>query len=225
MNDKDKAVFIRRYRARYQQHGYSPVSLGWGKGGRQHLRFSVLAGIGIGKEDSVLDIGCGFGDLFGYLKSTGWKGRYLGVDIVDALLLEARRQYSGIRVKNSDILKDRIAGSFDYVVASGVFNAKLKHEGGAYVYIFRMLKKMFGLCRKGVAVDFMSSYVDFKHPIAFHADPARMLKLAKRISRRVALRHDYMPYEFAVYIHKKDEIRKDVNTFKDFISCHNQGTA
>src|SRR3989339_2012946 len=77
MNDKDKAVFIRRYRARYQQHGYSPVSLGWGKGGRQHLRFSVLAGIGIGKEDSVLDIGCGFGDLFGYLKSTGWKGRYL----------------------------------------------------------------------------------------------------------------------------------------------------
>jgi ubiquinone/menaquinone biosynthesis C-methylase UbiE len=205
MNIKDKEQYIKRYIKRYKRYGYSPLSLGWGKGGRQDLRFRVLSEVGILYDSSVLDVGCGFGDLFNYLKKQGWRGDYVGLDIVDDLLTEARKQFPEIEVRNIDILTNKFDNQFDYVVSSGIFNARLYEEDN-YDYIFRMLKKMFEISKIGVAVDFMSSYVDFKHTTAFHAEPEVVFSLMRKLSKRIILRHDYMPYEFAVYIYKNDEI-------------------
>lgn len=40
---------------------------------------------------SVLDMGCGTGDLYRSLRDRGWTGSYTGVDISDAAILRARR--------------------------------------------------------------------------------------------------------------------------------------
>jgi hypothetical protein len=48
----------------------------------------------------------------------------------------------------------------------------------------------------------MTSYVDFKHPGAWHTDPAWALTAANRLTRRVTLRADYMPYEFCLFLYK-----------------------
>ena len=125
MHEVDIAYQRNRYRTRYSKHGYAPETLGWGKGGRQSLRFSVLGGIGIGTSSSVLDVGCGFGDLYSYLKKTAWSGEYLGIDLVNELLDEARRQHPGISVQNRDLLRDPLPMQYDYVVSAGIFNLKL----------------------------------------------------------------------------------------------------
>ncbi len=59
-----------RYQKRWFKTGYSPFSLGWGKA-KQSLRFQkMFEGFEV-KGKSILDIGCGFGDLNQYLKIRG----------------------------------------------------------------------------------------------------------------------------------------------------------
>ena len=42
-----------------------------------------------------------------------------------------------------------------------------------------------------------------------------IFKISKNLSKRVILRHDYMPFEFCVYIYKNDSISGS-NVFKEF---------
>ncbi len=167
------------------------------------MRFPVLAAPALAKPDcSVLDIGCGFADLYAFLTSRGWHGRYTGLDIVPALLDEARRRYPGIELHE----RDGGAGladlpPHDFVIASGVMNLALP-GGGNEAHIERFLAVMFEHAREAVAVDFMTNQVDFKHPDAWHTDPAWAFAVANRLTRRLVLRADYMPYEFALILYK-----------------------
>ena len=212
MKKEDKEYCIKRYSERYKQYGYSSLALGWGLNGKQNLRFLALSEIGISPDSSVLDIGCGFGDLFKYLIDNNWKGNYLGVDLVEDLLSEAKKQNPTAKFENTDILNDGIKNKFDFVVSSGIFNAKLINED-SYQYIERMLIRMLRISNKGVAVDFLSTYVDFEHKTNFHSDPAIIFKIAKSLSKRVAIRHDYLPFEFSLYIYKDDQVDSSNLTF------------
>ncbi len=219
MDKIDKDEYIKRYQARLNEFGYSPATLGWGKGGRQDIRFKVLAQpILKHANSSVLDIGCGFGDLFRFLKMNHWNGTYTGVDIVPGLLNVARELDPQINVIEADITSPNfslISERFDYVVASGVFNARLKISNNEE-HIVTALKNMFLLSKIAMCVDFMSTYVDYQNPAAYHTDPLWALGTVKKISRRVVLRHDYMPFEFALIVYK-DDVATSNNVFKGFL--------
>ena len=98
MEAKDKNKIIDRYEKRLKELGPVQESLGWLKG-RQKLRFYVLKNIDhFQKSDSVLDVGCAFGDLKQFLMQCGWDGKYIGVDIVPGLILQSRiKNFSGSR--------------------------------------------------------------------------------------------------------------------------------
>jgi len=85
--------------------------------------------------------------------------------------------------------------------------------GNNETHIQTALHAMFGRTRVAVAADFLSSYVDFKKPGSWHTDPGQAMAWAKQISRRVALRHDYIPYEFALFIYADDTV-SDQNVFR-----------
>ncbi len=203
MNSKDVNIYIERYNSRLDRFGYSPESLGWGGGReRQMLRFRILSEIGVGVSDSVLDIGCGFGDLYEYLTQTGWHGRYVGVDLNEKLLEVARKVHKGITVKQLDILNTKEEMECDWALCSGVFNAKLSYEDN-FVYIKKMIRRMLDVSAKGVGVDFMSTYVDFQNPEAYHTSPSSMVEFCKKeLDAKFILRMDYLPYEFAIYLKK-----------------------
>lgn len=79
-----------------------------------------------------------------------------------------------------------------------------------------MLMKMFELCNKGVAANFVSSYVDFRNENLYYAKPEEIFSFCKTLSRRMVLRHDYMPFEFCIYIYKDDRINNKRNVFGEF---------
>ena len=54
-------------------------------------------------RDSVLDVGCGFADLYDHLRGRGWEGRYRGLDIVPGLLDVARRRHPSLDLQEADI--------------------------------------------------------------------------------------------------------------------------
>ena len=207
MENEDRQNYIRRYEGRLKQFGYSPETLGWGKHGRQEVRFSVLAEYALWNPSaSVLDVGCGFADLYDFLKVRGWDGLYTGLDIVPGLLEEARHRRPLLDLREADIIA--VADSlpqYDVVVASGVFNARLI-AGDNRAHISETLHAMYGRARHYVAVDFLSTFVDFQKEGAWHTDPSWALNLAHGFTRRVLLRHDYMPYEFAVFVFRDDSV-------------------
>lgn len=71
---------------------------------------------------SVLDLGCGNGQLYEYFKSQGWRCKYTGIDFSDALLDVARRESPEATFLQGDVnhLPHVISGEFDYIVYSHV---------------------------------------------------------------------------------------------------------
>jgi SAM-dependent methyltransferase len=213
---EDRLDFVQRYEKRLQEFGYSPATLGWGLHGRQEVRFSVLCELALQIPGcSVLDVGCGFGDLYDFLTSHGWNGVYTGIDIVPGLLNIARDRHPGLDFQEVDITDDTAKiGTYDFVLASGILNAALP-SGGNQSHSELVLRKMYLRSQRAVCIDFLSTYVDFQKPGAHHTDPGWALAAAKRLTRRVILRHDYMPFEFCMYLFRDDEI-SDRNVFRGF---------
>jgi trans-aconitate methyltransferase len=209
MEEDTKQKIIEKYNERLKLYGYDPRSVGWFKG-RQTLRFKVLTEIGNLNNCSVLDVGCGFGDLYGYLIKKGLSIKYTGIDINLNLIKLAKEVYPEAHFEVIDVAEYEKSDSFDWLFACGFFEFKIPEEN----YVQKMLKKMYTICTKGVAVDFMSSYVDFTTEDAYHADPAEIFRFCKTLSKRVTLRHDYMPFEFCIYIYKNDRIT-DNNVFEE----------
>jgi SAM-dependent methyltransferase len=210
----DKESYIDRYTKRLEQFGYSPQTLGWGQHGRQEIRFGVLGEPIIKQaESSVLDVGCGFADFYDYLVERGWQGTYHGVDLVPGLLEIAKQRHPTLDIKEMDILNYPLdeANKCDFVVASGVFNAILQEEDNK-AHIERSITHMFHLAKAAVCVDFLSTFVDFQNPIAWHTDPAWAMELAGKLSKRFLIRHDYMPFEFSLIIYC-DDSRSQRNVF------------
>jgi len=206
MNDIDRKKYLNRYDERLVKYGYDPKTLGWGGSSkRQNLRFAIhmqLQNFTFGKKiKSVLDIGCGFGDMGSYLKQNFPKIAYTGIDINKKLVKVGFDRDSSLDLRVGNVL-DMDLGSYDLVCESGIFNFKLENEDQVD-YIEKMLSRFYELCNVGVSCDFMSTYVDFMHKQAFHMPENIAISLAKKITKRVVLRNDYLDYEYCLYLLKQ----------------------
>ena len=199
MHDADVERIVSRYSTRLREHGDDIRTLASGTEERRRIRFEVLTAVGVESRTSVVDVGCGFGDYFGYLVERGIDVDYLGLDINPDLVKVARTKYPAARFEVRDIQREPPPQA-DFVVSTSAFNLPLLHQDN-YEFIAEMLRVMYGNARRGVAVDLLSTYVDYQSPHGFHYAPERVLGLAKGLTKRVTIRHDYPLYEFCVYLY------------------------
>jgi SAM-dependent methyltransferase len=216
LSKKDKQEVQTRYTNRFNEFGYSPKSLGWDKG-KQDVRFEILTSQYNFNGKSVLDIGCGFGDLNKTLKRKSKSFNYTGIDVVEVLVEKGSKLFSGPKKEfiKGDFLEHDFKKKFDYAIASGIFNFRLL-KGSNYRYIESVLRKALELSKDGIAFDFLSDKVDFKYEHTFHSSPEKILSIAYKYSRNVVLRNDYMPFEFSLFIFKDDSFDKSDTLFKRF---------
>jgi hypothetical protein len=183
------------YEQTYKQHGKTVQALGWGSKESQELRFNALREIGILQEDSILDVGCGFADLYMYL---GVSQIYYGVEENEEFANIARAAVGTNRVfSNLDECADL---TFDWVVASGIFCFDSTDWTD---YVETTLKKMFALCKRGVAINFLSGIADL--PQKPEMRTALFDDLVKRavlpLTHKFVIRHDYKPNDFTIYLY------------------------
>lgn len=209
MKKKISDSILRHYNGLFKRYGTNHKSLGWLKG-KQNFRFEIVSQIGSFNNTSVLDVGCGFGDFYGFLKKKKFNGDYLGVDINPQFIEIAEKKFPKINFEVRDIQKNKLEKKFDWVVAIGITN-----HATTYPHIKKMIEEMFRISKKGIVIDFISNYVDFKDKEIFYTSPEIMFKFAKKLSKRVTLRHDYMPYEFCLYLYKDDK-KTTKNIFKGY---------
>ncbi len=200
MNPEDKDTWLSRYNERFLKFGFCPETLGWGGGKERQLkRFRAAIDFSLFDDRpvvSVLDVGCGFGDFGAWLSEYKPAIRYTGIDINPALIEEGRKRYSlDLCVTDIGSLSDR---SYDLVVANGIFNYRMQHEDHEK-YVKGMLRRFMEVAHVGIAVDFMSTYVDFSHPGAFHCPESLVVDAIKTRTKRYAIRNDYLDYEYIAY--------------------------
>lgn len=202
MNTIDKEMYIQRYNDRLKEYGHDIKTLGWGGDKeRQFLRFQIAMELSSSIK-SVLDVGCGFGDMGGdFLKNHYPHVKYTGIDINSSLIEEGKKKYPDLDIKCLDLLQDNITEKYDLVCESGIFNFKLTKED-QLAYIEKMLTKMFEISNYGISADFMSTFVDYEHDGAFHMNEYEIIKMAKKLSKRFIIRNDYLDYEYDIYILK-----------------------
>lgn len=201
MNSNDKKRIIERYNKRLEDHGFSIDSLASGNEERRNERFKILAEIGIQSGDTILDLGCGFGDLQKYLLKNDIKVKYIGIDINEEIIKIAKKENSVLDVRVLDILNENFNEPVDYIVSTSSFNNKLNEESN-YDFVDKLLKKCYSIAKKGVAIDFLSSYVDYRvDDDVFYYEPEQLFSRAKKITKRVCIRHDYKLFEFCLYMY------------------------
>lgn len=222
MDPIDKIDLINKYAESYKKFGYSPKALGWDNG-RQDIRFLVLTSFFHDfSNKKVLDIGCGFGDLFRFIQQTFQVPfHYTGIDITPQLIKTAREIYpkDSANFIEADFLEASL-DSADLVLASGIFNHKLP-SGQNLEFIEKVLTKAWSIAKEGLAVDFLSDKVDYRHEHTFHNSPEKMLELAYSFTRNVVIRNDYMPFEFALCMLKDNSFPIGYPVFNHFLAKNN----
>jgi SAM-dependent methyltransferase len=213
---QDRVETQERFRKRWLQHGYDPRSLGWNKD-CQWVRFEA-AFEGLRKEDfdSIIDFGCGFGDLLGYLRMKEWQGLYTGVDLVDELIEEAAKRHAHDN-RAAFVCRD-VEGFLPPAkaamgVAIGIFNHRLHQDNLAFVR--ETIGCMWEASTKVVVCDFLSTSSDLDHrrDDLYYADPRQLYELATSYSRRVLIHHAYMPFEFQIKIWHEDSFSTSAPVF------------
>ena len=202
-----------RYLEWWQEYGATPAGLAWNKG-KQAIRFDVLLDFFDLEGQRLLDVGCGFGDLNKAIQFRTENYRYLGIDLVAPYLEEAEKRYGGDKIafRQSEFLAAKFPPEFDIGIASGTFNFAM--EGiDQYEYLSASMGKMLELCTEGIAIDMLSDRVNFKREGSFYYSPIKVLELALSYSRNVQIRHDYLPFEFAVAVFRNDSFDDQSTVF------------
>ncbi|MDD5503745.1 MAG: GNAT family N-acetyltransferase [Candidatus Omnitrophica bacterium] len=185
-----------------KQHGSDIGSVAWGSKASQEKRFEILSLIADLNGKSVLDLGCGLGDLYGWMKEADIKADYTGMDISLSMIERARQKYPKGEFIHGGI-GDIPAGLFyDYILCSGIFNRRVpEHER----YVSDTITAMFDACRLGIGFNMMSVKADFFNQQEYYAQAGDTLDFCLKLSRRAVLRHDYMGHDFTVYVYKNNK--------------------
>ncbi len=99
------------------EHGNSPLAMGYETMDSQSLSFHIVSGVFTEKDPQVMDIGCGLGHLYYYLKSSGFHPKYYGIDIIREFVGRLKRL--GLNVEENDLWK--LTRNYDYIVCLGTF--------------------------------------------------------------------------------------------------------
>lgn len=190
---------IKYYKENLVSHGLSVKALGWSNETSQNVRFEVLSSIGNLNNHSILDVGCGFGDFYGYLKEKNIAPRdYLGIDLVEEMIEEACKRYPRADFETSNIL-DSCIGYYDYIFASGIFGLALPDWNS---YVDTALDRMFSSCRIGVGVNFLGGTSGCCNIDAHYTTPLRVVEKIYKLSSKFVLYHNYKVNDFTVFIYK-----------------------
>ena len=193
LGEKIRAYYAPRLAAAddyYQAVGYTAPELAT-------ARYAVLCEIGPLNDASVLEVGCGVGNLLAYLKEKGFKGDYTGLDLMPEMLAQARQRHPDARFIEGDLLQIKNGEAADYIIASGVYQHASKE------LFQKSIAAMFQRCKVAVAFNMFSVWCPAEsHNEYLFADPLETMEFCRQFTPNLLLRHEYMPHDFTIYMYR-----------------------
>lgn len=161
---------------------------GWSSAASQRARFDALLSSSRFQGGSVVDYGCGTGDLYESLSRSGHKFTYTGLDQSAHMVMRARQTY-GDHFAVVGLDEVRFAEA-DYVFASGIFQF---YDVQQPTYHEPLLRALFERCKIGLAANFLSALRpdSEKDPKELYMSPGDIATLASSLSGKWVLDHSY----------------------------------
>ena len=192
------------YGSKLEAHGATPQGVDWNGTDSHEIRHQqFLRLLGASLDASVIDLGCGFGDFWRFLRGAGYRGRFAGYDIAPSMIEKARELHGEDHDRQWRIGAEP-AETADFAIASGIFNVKGDVANELWTrYVHQTIDILARAGRRGFAFNVLSlsSDPERRRPGLYYADPADMLAhCLARYGRSVALMQDYGLYEFTMVV-------------------------
>lgn len=204
---QDDESIVHYYQSLLAENGNSYKSVDWGSQASQNLRFDVLLNALGPSAKSLLDVGCGVGDLLSHMQARKLDYQYCGVDITPQMVVACQQRFPDQTFHVANLLdadrRQRI-GTFDAVIASGLFNLR---KEAPFEYMQTMLKALWEMTGQVLAFNSISGFgVDDDDSTDFAANPLEVMGFCRNeLTSRFVLRHDYHRHDFSVYLYKGND--------------------
>jgi trans-aconitate methyltransferase len=189
------------YQEKYKKFGFDPRSLAWHERGAAHQRFRQFWAEIDFNNKSVLDVGCGFGEMAKFLLKRYEGITYTGVDIVPEFIEVAKKTYPEARFETRDYFKNPINEKFDVILASGVLNSNVENNRK---WRKENIKVMFDHTKSVLAFNMLGTHPqpkNGKESNVWYADSLEVLEYCMSLTRRVILRANYHPTDFTIFMY------------------------
>jgi len=190
------------YREQFKEHGVDVRSLLWPTRERQRAGFrAMVSNVGMALTNAtILDVGCGFGDLPVYLLENGYYvHRYVGIDPIQEFIEVARQRCSGMDWADFEVASLETYGNsharYNYVVALGLLSTTHRWEWG------NMLARMWAMATDGIVFTCLTEHV-YKGALRSY-EPGDVLHLVQHVSALWKSDASYGEEECCVTVHKE----------------------
>ena len=202
------------YQGKFTKYGIDPKSLCWHEKGAAHQRFRQFWAEIDFNNKSVLDVGCGFGEMAKFLRKRYTDVSYTGIDIVPEFIEEAKKLYPEYRFIATDYFSEPLVERFDVILASGVLNSNIPDlpagRQGNIKYRKEAIKIMFNHTKKVLAFNMLGGHPapkNYPKRNVWYADSLEILEYCVSLTRRVILRANYHPTDFTIFMYPVKQVK------------------
>ncbi|PHR58586.1 MAG: methyltransferase type 11 [Arcobacter sp.] len=181
------------YTAAIKKHGENSKGVHWNSVHSQVTRFKVLLSHIEDDDFSLVDAGCGFGDLYFYLQEKEVRfSSYKGLDLC-ASMVEIAKEKTDQEIMQSDICKD-VLPEADYYICSGAMNILTRFD----TYLF--IRNCYEASRKGFVFNLLLGEDDSL--VYNHFFPKDLEDLFEDLGAVVSISKGYLAHDFTAFLKK-----------------------
>lgn len=205
MNLPDSFAIQKYHRDRILKFGsQSSRALGWTTSEGQQARFKVITDLlGDLSNKSLVDAGCGHGDLRGFLGNNFSKFSYIGIDQIANFLDIAIERYGNYPDTNF-YLGDFYTAELplmDYVVACGALSYCCTDPH----FVLKAITKLFHTCKFALVFNLLKK-IETQEKIIMAYDPEIILAHCKTLSEHVVLKEGYFGEDYTIMVKRSTPI-------------------
>lgn len=202
MTPIERAAVLHYHRHRIAEHGSgTPEALGWRHAESQRRRFEVIAQAADFSGCSVLDLGCGTGDLKAFLDERFTDLRYLGIDQMPEFIEAARLRFATQRDTDFALahFDTTPLPQADIVVASGT----LGYRCASPHWVFNTVARMYAAASQLLVFNLLDAAVFPEHPLLVGHDIDDVAAFCRKLAPRVAIVRNHAADHATVVVQRR----------------------
>lgn len=213
MKNKTRQNQEKVFKELFERHKGSPMAVSSESKAHKKLRYDLITDI-FEKDDniSIHDVGMGLADMWSYIKEMypHKNIEYSGSEILKEYVDASMGRYPDINFYHRDVAERAYDDRYDYLLMSGLFHQKRESTIPDWeTFASNIIRNSFQMCNKGIAFNFISPFVDFYQENVYYSNMPKFITFINdELSRFFELKHNYVLFEYTVYVYKEDYIRE-----------------
>lgn len=174
-------------------------NVGWNSKISQELRFSVLKKCNIQFNDTILDVGCGYGDLYRWLLNNNYNVNYTGIDIIPKFIQYCKKTYNPSLFFTDNFFSYK--KTHDWIFGSGLFCLK---RNNWKQYVKTSIDHFYNFSNKGVIINFLRNPKQINTKM-YYTSIEEVKKIIDLPKNQIKIESNYKDNDLSVIIIKQNE--------------------